>query len=46
MPDESRSQRLEMYRVSARWNRNLDPVRFVEKGDEPPFSCQPVLDTP
>ena len=27
--------RLEMYRVTAEWNRKLDPVRFSEKGEEP-----------
>lgn len=27
--------RLEMYRVTAKWNRALDPVRFVEQGEEP-----------
>jgi hypothetical protein len=27
--------RLEMYRVTAEWNKRLDPVRFVENGEEP-----------
>jgi GT2 family glycosyltransferase len=27
--------RLEMYRVTKDWNKRLDPVRFVETGDEP-----------
>jgi GT2 family glycosyltransferase len=27
--------RLEMYRVTASWNKLLDPVRFVERGEEP-----------
>jgi len=27
--------RLEMYRVTKDWNRKLDPVRFVEFGEEP-----------
>lgn len=26
---------LEMYRVTAEWNMRLDPVRFVENGEEP-----------
>lgn len=29
------TRRLEMYRVTAEWNARLDPVRFVENGDEP-----------
>jgi hypothetical protein len=24
-----------MYRVTRDWNKRLDPVRFVESGDEP-----------
>lgn len=32
---ESLKNRLEMYRVTAAWNQRLDPVRFVEHGDEP-----------
>jgi hypothetical protein len=24
-----------MYRVVARWNKALDPIRFVELGEEP-----------
>jgi GT2 family glycosyltransferase len=27
--------RLEMYRVTAKWNKRLDPIRFVENGEEP-----------
>jgi GT2 family glycosyltransferase len=27
--------RLDMYRVTRDWNKRLDPVRFVESGDEP-----------
>jgi GT2 family glycosyltransferase len=45
-PDESLKQRLEMYRVSAKWNRNLDPVRFVEMGEEPDFGEPAVPQTP
>jgi GT2 family glycosyltransferase len=28
-------RRLEMYREVVRWNRALDPVEFVERGEEP-----------
>lgn len=28
-------RRLEMYRVALQWNRELDPVKFVEAGEEP-----------
>lgn len=34
-PSESLHSRLEMYRVIAHWNSLLDPVRFVEAGEEP-----------
>ena len=34
-PSEGLKNRLEMYRVVARWNQRLDPVRFVERKEEP-----------
>lgn len=32
---EALKNRMQMYRVTAEWNRKLDPIRFVEKGEEP-----------
>lgn len=34
-PTELIQRRLEMYREVVRWNKALDPVGFVEKGEEP-----------
>jgi GT2 family glycosyltransferase len=34
-PTELTQRRLEMYREVVRWNKALDPVSFVEKGEEP-----------
>jgi GT2 family glycosyltransferase len=34
-PTELTQRRLEMYRDVVRWNKALDPVSFVEKGEEP-----------
>jgi len=34
-PNELCKTRLEAYAVLARWNRRLDPVRLVERGEEP-----------
>jgi GT2 family glycosyltransferase len=34
-PTELIQRRLEMYREVVRWNKALDPVSFVEKGEEP-----------
>jgi hypothetical protein len=34
-PSDVLKRRLEMYRVLIRWNKLLDPVEFVERGDEP-----------
>jgi GT2 family glycosyltransferase len=34
-PSEVLERRLEMYREVVRWNQALDPVEFVETGDEP-----------
>jgi GT2 family glycosyltransferase len=32
---ENLGSRLEMYRHTARWNKLIDPVKFVESGEEP-----------
>jgi len=37
-PADKVRERLKMYRVVARWNIELDPVRFVESGEEPPLT--------
>ena len=34
-PSEVLERRLEMYREVVRWNQALDPVEFVERGEEP-----------
>jgi len=36
-PADTVRERLKMYRVMARWNIELDPVHFVERGEEPPL---------
>jgi hypothetical protein len=33
-PDDVGKGRLEMYRATVRWNKHLDPIRFVEQGIE------------
>jgi len=38
-------ERLRMYRVLIRWNKSLDPVRFVESGEEPEASDTVVLES-
>ena len=39
-PSLALKNRLEMYRVTAEWNRRLDPVRFVNSGEEPEVVTQ------
>jgi GT2 family glycosyltransferase len=34
-PEESLQRRLDMYREVVRWNQAIDPVDFVERGEEP-----------
>jgi GT2 family glycosyltransferase len=34
-PSEAFTNRMEMYRVTADWNKRLDPLRFVENAEEP-----------
>jgi GT2 family glycosyltransferase len=33
--NEGSKDRLEMYRIAIRWNTRIDPVQFVENGEEP-----------
>jgi GT2 family glycosyltransferase len=44
-PNELLKNRLEVYRVTARWNRQLDPVQFIEHGIEQPAEIPPSLQT-
>ena len=34
-PSDAVTSRLDMYRTVSEWNKHLDPVRFVETGEEP-----------
>jgi hypothetical protein len=38
-PSDALRLKLKIYRIAARWNRRLDPVRFVERGEEPVLSA-------
>jgi hypothetical protein len=29
-----------MYRVVALWNKSVDPIRFIEKGEEPELALE------
>ena len=39
-PSTALKNRLDMYRVTAEWNQRLNPVRFVENGEEPEVVSQ------
>ena len=39
-PCEARKKKLELLHVSAQWNRRTDPLRLVEKGEEPYFGVK------
>jgi GT2 family glycosyltransferase len=39
-PSTALKNRLDMYRVTAEWNHRLNPVRFVENGEEPEVVSQ------
>jgi hypothetical protein len=41
-PQETTQRRLEMYREVLKWNQALDPVSFVEKGEEPRLEQAPA----
>lgn len=44
--DETHKNRMEMLRVSYAWNKRLDPVRFIESGEEPQSGYQPLAPAP
>jgi GT2 family glycosyltransferase len=44
--DQALQNRLEMYRVAIRWNRALDPKRFIEQGVEPDVGFEPLAAAP
>jgi GT2 family glycosyltransferase len=39
-PTNALQERLKMYHVVARWNKSVDPIRFVEKGEEPKLGLE------
>jgi GT2 family glycosyltransferase len=41
-PSESLSKRLDMYRAVLSWNKALDPIGFVERGEEPRLDQLPI----
>src|SRR5436190_4741742 len=41
-PSEAVANRLQMYKVAMEWNRRLDPMRFIEKGEEPNLGYEPM----
>jgi GT2 family glycosyltransferase len=45
-PSEVLEKRLEMYRVLLEWNYNIDPMRFIERGDEPDVGYEPLQMAP
>jgi len=41
-PSESRKSRLELLSTLFKWNYRVDPIRLVEKGEEPDLEIKPV----
>jgi hypothetical protein len=41
-PTDTLKSRMHMYRVASEWNRRLDPVRFVETGEEPEVDAKAI----
>jgi GT2 family glycosyltransferase len=41
-PTDALKSRMQMYRIAIEWNRRLDPVRFVETGEEPEVEATTV----
>jgi GT2 family glycosyltransferase len=43
---EALRNRLKMYQVLIQWNKRLDPVRFIETGEEPDLGYAPLAPAP
>ena len=43
---EAAKNRMEMLRVVTNWNKQLDPVRFIESGQEPQSGFEPLAPAP
>jgi len=43
---ELQKNRMEMLRVVTRWNKQLDPVAFIERGAEPQSGYEPLMPAP
>ena len=44
--NDALENRLKMYRVIIKWNWRLDPVRFIENGEEPHVGYEPLAPAP
>ncbi|HEY2934578.1 MAG TPA: glycosyltransferase family 2 protein [Acidobacteriota bacterium] len=42
-PTQVLKSRMDMYRLAARWNKRLNPVRFIENGEEPNIDCKLIV---
>ncbi len=45
-PSDEIRARMELYRAAAEWNKLVDPVRLVEKGEEPRFDHEHLVQLP
>jgi GT2 family glycosyltransferase len=45
-PSDAVGRRLNLYKVAAQWNRQVDPVRLVENGEEPQISLHSTATLP
>ena len=43
---DAAKNRMEMLRVVTKWDRQLDPVRFIESGEEPNSGYEPLAPAP
>jgi len=43
---EAQKNRMEMLRVVTRWNKQLDPIAFIERGEEPQSGYEPLMPAP
>jgi GT2 family glycosyltransferase len=43
-PNDTRKKQIELFAVAERWNSRIDPVRLVEKGEEPDLGVKRTIE--
>jgi hypothetical protein len=45
-PSEALKNRLAMYKVALKWHHRIEPLRFIQTGEEPESGYEPLAPAP